>query len=124
MARVGPNRVGRVVSDPALSNPTGRRDRKLLILLAATALLFAIHLLPTPAPLERGGNMIPLTAAGKTCLGIMAFAVTLWVTEALPFAATSLLVVLLIPAFSVAEFREVVRATFGRSEERRVGKEC
>ena len=113
MARVGPNRVGRVVSDPALSNPPERRDRKLLILLAATALLFAIHLLPTPAPLERAGNMIPLTAAGKTCLGIMAFAVTLWVTEALPFAATSLLVVLLIPAFGVAEFREVVRASFG-----------
>src|SRR5262245_43265139 len=113
MARVGPHRVGRVVSDPALSNPPGRRDRKLLILLAATALLFAIHLLPTPAPLERAGNMIPLTAAGKTCLGIMAFAVTLWVTEALPFAATSLLVVLLIPAFGVAEFREVVRASFG-----------
>jgi sodium-dependent dicarboxylate transporter 2/3/5 len=88
-------------------------DRKLLILLAATALLFAIHLLPTPAPLQRAGNLIPLTAAGKTCLGLMAFAVTLWVTEALPFAATSLLVVLLIPAFGIAEFREVVRASFG-----------
>jgi sodium-dependent dicarboxylate transporter 2/3/5 len=35
------------------------------------------------------------------------------VTEALPFAATSLLVVLLIPAFGIAEFREVVRASFG-----------
>jgi solute carrier family 13 (sodium-dependent dicarboxylate transporter), member 2/3/5 len=106
--------VGRVLPDPA--NPIQapvRQDRKLLILLAATALLFVIHVLPTPAPLQRAGNMIPLTAAGKTCLGIMAFAVTLWVTEALPFAATSLLVVLLIPAFGIAEFREVVRASFG-----------
>jgi solute carrier family 13 (sodium-dependent dicarboxylate transporter), member 2/3/5 len=108
MSVVRPNRGGRV-----LSEPPGQRDRKLLILLAATALLFAIHLLPTPAPLQRAGNLIPLTAAGKTCLGIMAFAVTLWVTEALPFAATSLLVVLLIPAFGIAEFREVVRASFG-----------
>jgi len=108
------NDVGRVLSDPAdpIQAPVGR-DRKLLILLAATALLFAIHLLPTPAPLQRAGNLIPLTAPGKTCLGIMAFAVTLWVTEALPFAATSLLVVLLIPAFGIAEFREVVRASFG-----------
>jgi sodium-dependent dicarboxylate transporter 2/3/5 len=73
----------------------------------------AIYALPTPPPLERGGNVIPLTAAGKTCLAIMAFAVTLWVTEALPFAATSLLVVLLIPAFGVADFRADVRASFG-----------
>ena len=88
-------------------------DRKFLILLAATGLLFAIWALPAPAPLERAGNLIPLTAAGKTCLGIMAFAVTLWVTEAMPFAATSLLVLLLIPAFGIADFREVVRASFG-----------
>ena len=43
----------------------------------------------------------------------MAFAVTLWVTETLPFAATSLLVVLLIPAFGIADYRTVVRAGFG-----------
>jgi sodium-dependent dicarboxylate transporter 2/3/5 len=90
-----------------------RRDRKLLILLAATALLFAIHLLPVPAPLQRAGNLIPLTAAGKTCLGIMAFAVVLWVTETLPFAATSLLVLLIIPAFGIEDYRAVVRAGFG-----------
>jgi sodium-dependent dicarboxylate transporter 2/3/5 len=90
-----------------------RRDRKLLILLVATALLVAIHLLPMPAPLQRAGNLIPLTAAGKTCLGIMAFAVVLWVTETLPFAATSLLVLLIIPAFGIEDYRTVVRAGFG-----------
>ncbi len=47
------------------------------------------------------------------CLGIMAFAVTLWVTETVPFAVTSLLVVLLIPVLGVADFRSVVRASFG-----------
>jgi solute carrier family 13 (sodium-dependent dicarboxylate transporter), member 2/3/5 len=88
-------------------------DRKWPVVIGASFLLFVIWALPMPAPLERAGNMIPLTAAGKTCLGIMAFAVTLWVTEALPFAATSLLVVLLIPAFGIADFREVVRASFG-----------
>src|ERR1044071_9644011 len=88
-------------------------DSKLPILLGAVGLLLAIHSLPVPAPLERAGNVIPLTAAGKTCLGIMAFAVILWITETLPFAATSLLVVLLIPAFGIAGFRDVVRASFG-----------
>ena len=43
----------------------------------------------------------------------MAFAVTLWVTEAVPFAVTSLLVVLLIPAFGIADYRAVVRSGFG-----------
>src|SRR5262245_22093877 len=88
-------------------------DARMAALLGAGVLLFAIWVLPVPAPLERAGNVIPLSAAGKTCLGIMAFAVTLWVTEALPFAATSLLVVLLIPAFGLANFRDVVRASFG-----------
>src|SRR5512138_558870 len=90
-----------------------RRDWRMLTLLVATALLFAIHLLPTPEPLHRGGNLIPLTAAGKTCLGIMAFAVLLWITETLPFPATSLLVLLIIPAFGIEDYRTVVRAGFG-----------
>jgi len=91
----------------------GRGDIRALTLLAAVAMMLAIHALPVPAPLARAGNLIPLTAAGKACLGIMTFAVTLWVTETLPFAATSLLVVLLIPAFGIADYRTVVRAGFG-----------
>ena len=90
-----------------------RGDRKLAILLAAVVLMFGIYALPAPAPLERAGNLVALTANGKACLAILAFAVTLWVTETLPFAATSLLVVLLIPAFGIAEYRTIVRAGFG-----------
>lgn len=92
--------------------PPGLHARPFWLLLAL-AVLATIALAPVPAPLERGGNLIPLTASGKACLGIMAFAVILWVTETLPFAATSLLVVLLIPAFRIAEYRAVVRAGFG-----------
>jgi sodium-dependent dicarboxylate transporter 2/3/5 len=110
-------RIGHTISEtpPLTSRPVAPppSDRKLAILLAATAVLLLAWMAPVPPPLERAGNVIPLTQAGKTCLGIMAFAVTLWVTEALPFAATSLLVVLLIPAFGLADFREVVRASFG-----------
>src|SRR6267142_2359691 len=114
MPQVSPaNEVGRVLPDPPSRASSEPPDRKFLILLAATGLLLAIYALPTPPPLERAGNMIPLTAAGKTCLGIMAFAVILWVTETLPFAATSLLVLLIIPAFGIAGYRDVVRAGFG-----------
>jgi sodium-dependent dicarboxylate transporter 2/3/5 len=89
------------------------RDRKLHVLLAAIALMLVIYALPSPPPLERAGNLIALTASGKACLGIMAFAVTLWVTETMPFAVTSLVVVLLIPLFGIADYRAVVRAGFG-----------
>jgi len=87
--------------------------RRVIALGAAVALMLAIALAPGPAPLERAGNLIPLTPNGQTSLAIMAFAVTLWITEALPFAPTSLLVLLLIAAFGIADYRAVVQAGFG-----------
>jgi solute carrier family 13 (sodium-dependent dicarboxylate transporter), member 2/3/5 len=87
--------------------------RKVLALIGALVLLVGICLLPEPAPIERAGGLIPLTSGGKACLAVMAFAVTLWVSEAVPFAVTSLLVVLLLPLLQLATYREVVRAGFG-----------
>ena len=88
-------------------------DRGLHYFVAAAAIMTVVHLLPTPAPLERGGELIALTVEGKTCLAILLFAVTLWVTEAMPFPATSLLVLILIPAFGITDFASAVRAGFG-----------
>jgi len=96
----------------AASSPA-RKDRRAIALVAAVALLLLIHFLPSPPPLQTAGGPVPLTATGKTCLAIMAFAVTAWVSEALPFAVTSLLIVLLVPAFGIADFRAVIRAGFG-----------
>ena len=73
-------------------------DRKFLFLLGAIALLGLISALPTPAPLERGGNVIPLTATGKTCLAIMAFAVE---TDVPGINVNTLGVILLIVGFVV-----------------------
>jgi sodium-dependent dicarboxylate transporter 2/3/5 len=87
--------------------------RGVIALAAALALLLAIRLAPAPPPLERAGTLIELSATGQACLAIMAFAIVLWVTEALPFAATSLLVLILIAAFGIADYRTVVRAGFG-----------
>ena len=83
------------------------------MLIAASALMLTVHLLPVPAPLERNGELIALTVDGKTCLAILLFAVTLWVSEAMPFPATSLLVLVLIPAFGITDFASAVRAGFG-----------
>ena len=79
----------------------------------AALLMLAVYALPSPPSLARNGEVIALTAEGKACLGILLFAVTLWVTEALPFAVTSLFVVLLIPAFGIADYPSVVSAGFG-----------
>ena len=84
------------VAAVAASSPP-RKDRRATALVAAVALLLLIHFLPSPPPLQTAGGPVALTPAGKTCLAIMAFAVTAWVSEALPFAVTSLLIVLLIP---------------------------
>ena len=75
--------------------------------------MLAVYALPTPAPLEHDGDTIALTVNGKACLAVLAFAVTLWVTEALPFAVTSLFVLLLIPVFGIADYATVVAAGFG-----------
>jgi sodium-dependent dicarboxylate transporter 2/3/5 len=102
-----------MIEETSTGTASSTIDRKLLALIGALILLVGICLLPEPAPLERAGMSIPLTSGGKACLAIMAFAVTLWVSEAVPFAVTSLLVVLLIPLLQLATYREVVRAGFG-----------
>jgi sodium-dependent dicarboxylate transporter 2/3/5 len=87
--------------------------RNSAVLACAVALLLGVYFVPVPDPLEGAGALIPLTVQGKACIAILAFAVTLWVSEAVPFAVTSLLILLLIPLFGLAEFNAVVRAGFG-----------
>ena len=55
------------VATDVVTAPTPRAtpDRKVLYLAAAGALLVGVLLLPLPAPLERAGTLIPLTAEGK-----------------------------------------------------------
>jgi len=90
-----------------------RESRKVWFVFAAVVLMLFIYVLPTPTPIERNGTVVELTVAGKSCIAILAFAVVLWVTEAVPFAVTSLFVVLLIPVFGIADYRSVVRVGFG-----------
>ena len=79
----------------------------------AVLVMAVIHWLPDPAPLMRNGEPIALTQDGKACLAVLAFAITLWVTEAVPFAVTSLFVLLLVSALGIADYASVVEAGFG-----------
>lgn len=92
--------------------PSTERARAATIAVAVLVML-GIDALPEPAPLARAGEVIALTDGGKACLAILAFAIILWVTEAVPFAVTALFVVLLVPLFGIADYEAVVRAGFG-----------
>ena len=82
-------------------------------MLLAVALMLVVHALPIPAPMVRGGEVVALTGDGKACLAILTFAITLWVTEAIPFAVTALFVLVLIPVLGIADYATVVQAGFG-----------
>ena len=76
-------------------------------------MMVVIYVLPAPPELERNGELIALTVEGKACLAILAFAVVLWVTEAMPFPVTALSVLLLVPTLGIADYATVVEAGFG-----------
>ena len=101
-----------MTSTPTASLASSERGRALTILVAILIML-VVDWLPEPAPLERAGDVIALTPNGKACLAILAFAITLWVTEAIPFAVTALFVLLLVPIFGIADYATTVRAGFG-----------
>ncbi|MCE2541744.1 MAG: anion permease [Acidobacteria bacterium] len=103
-----------VTPTPTASLASSERGRALTIL-AAILLMLVVDWLPEPAPLERAGDVIALTPNGKACLAILAFAITLWVTEAIPFAVTALFVLLLVPIFGIADYATTVRAGFGNT---------
>jgi len=87
--------------------------KRILSLCGAAVLLFFVNGLPSPSPIENGNELIELTNEGKACLAILMFAITLWVSEAVPFPITSLFVLVLIPAFGISDYESVVRSGFG-----------
>ncbi len=99
-------------------NGTGLADRRsplrrMIYLLIALCVMGAIILVPVPGPLERGGEVVPLTWAGKATLAILAAAIILWVTEVVPFSVTALGVMVLVPLFGIETFANMIKLGFG-----------
>lgn len=83
-----------------------KKNYSILILLLAVTAMLVIALAP----------VIPessLSRDGRVALGILVFAIILWMTEAIPFPVTGLALVLLIPAFKLVPFKETVFVGFG-----------
>ena len=90
-----------------LSNPA-----RWLILAVATTVVFLARFVPLPEAARTVGG-ITLSANGQTALGILLFALILWMTEAVPFHITGLLGIFLLAVFRVDSFKNVVSVGFG-----------
>lgn len=84
-----------------------------LYILLALAVLGGLLLVPLPAVRGPGGERITLSSKGRASLAVVALCLTLWISEALPFAVTGLAVFLLFPAFGVANPVEVINSGLG-----------
>lgn len=56
-----------------------------------------------------------LSIEGRKALGLLIFIIILWVTEAISFPITGLIVILLIPIFGLASFKDAIYSGFGNS---------
>jgi sodium-dependent dicarboxylate transporter 2/3/5 len=83
-----------------------------IILIFALAVAFAARLFPLPSSFTAVGE-ISLSPAGQASLGILLFALILWMTEAIPFHITGLLGVFLLAVFQVDSFKNIVNVGFG-----------
>ncbi|MEA3470717.1 MAG: DASS family sodium-coupled anion symporter [Thermodesulfobacteriota bacterium] len=79
----------------------------------AFVLLGIITILPSPDPLVKGGELIPLAWNAKAALALLAAAIVLWITEVIPFSITALIIMLLIPVFGIDSFKHVIKLGFG-----------
>lgn len=91
-----------------------RQARKnTLFFLLAVAVFIIITLLPSPPPLQNGAESIYLTAEAKIVIASLCFAVVLWMTEAIPFPVTSILLIVILHAANIASFKELAQVGFG-----------
>ena len=93
--------------------------RKVITIAVAVGLMLLIHFLPLKGSTEFQGLTAELSSEGKDVLGVLAFCVVLWITEAIPFPVTALAGLVMLPIFGVyegdmnAQFSQLLRDGFG-----------
>lgn len=80
----------------------------------ALAVMLVIILAPTPPDLHNGGEAIAMNQDGKTVFAVLAFAVVLWMTEAVPFAIASLMMIIFLTFFGICTFDQGVNMGLGK----------
>ncbi len=87
--------------------------KKMLFMVLAFGVLAAIFALPVPEDILSNGKTISLTPAGKATLAVLALAVILWMTEAVPFPVTGLMAVVILVMTKAVPFKQAVQDGFG-----------
>ena len=87
--------------------------RKTFFFVLGIVIMLVVIALPTPEPFYKGEEAIPLTQNGKIVMGVLCFAVIMWMTEAIPFPATSLALVVLLHIMSVGSFGALLKSGMG-----------
>jgi sodium-dependent dicarboxylate transporter 2/3/5 len=91
---------------------TKSSKRSGVILAFAFIVAFAAWLFPLPTSFTTVGD-VSLSPAGQTAMGVLVFALILWMTEAVPFHITGLLGVLMLAIFKVDSFKNIISVGFG-----------
>jgi len=86
--------------------------QKIYALLALAALLIILFL-PTPSPITTEKGTIALNVAGKATIAVLAMAVILWMTEAIPFPVTGLIAMVLMVITKAMPFKDLIKEGFG-----------
>ena len=89
--------------------------RKTFFFLLGIAVMLIVIALPSPSPFYKGEEAIPLTANAKIVMAVLCFAVIQWMTEAIPFPATSLCLIVFLHILGVASFVKLVTLVFGNN---------
>jgi len=95
---------------PLGSGPSPTKRLLFLLIAFAAAGLFALFPLPEAT---RTVGEATLSPAGQTAMGILLFALILWMTEAVPFHITGLLSIFMLSLLQVGSFKDIVSIGFG-----------
>jgi len=87
--------------------------KRTIVIMVAASMVVASLLLPLPGEIRTGDETSALTRQGMIAIGVLLFAVILWVTEALPFPVTGCLAVVVMTVARGAGFKTLVRDGFG-----------
>lgn len=100
------------LKSPGFNAARPKAGKSGIILALAFIVAFAAWIFPLPAAFTEVGG-ISLSPAGQTAMGVLLFALILWMSEAVPFHITGLLGVLLLALFRVDSFKNIISVGFG-----------